>query len=113
MHFIGLCHDLKRCRTTEPAGQRPLELQQNRVTDMYQVRNNRRLSKLLLAHVCARPAMIIDLCDAMAFVDMHGDQTRPWVTAETAIRCADHNPRLIDMATKTLENVLLREGMLD
>jgi hypothetical protein len=80
---------------------------------MYQVTNNRRLAKLLLAHVCARPALIVDLYDAMAFVDMHGDRTRLWVAAETAIRCADHNPRLIDLATRTLEDALYKEGMLD
>jgi hypothetical protein len=44
---------------------------------------------------------------------MHGDRTRLWVTAETAVKCADQNPRLIDQATKTLENALRREGMLD
>jgi hypothetical protein len=80
---------------------------------MYQVKNNRRLAKQLLAHVCARPALIVDLYDAMAFVDMHGDRTRLWVAAETAIRCADHNPRLIDLATRTLEDTLYKEGMLD
>ena len=80
---------------------------------MYQVTNNRRLAKLLLAHVCARPAMIVDLYDAMAFVDMHGDRTRLWVAAETAIRCADQNPGLIDLATRTLEDALYKEGMLD
>jgi hypothetical protein len=57
------------------------------------VRNNRRLAKLLLARICARPAMIVDLYDAMAFIDMHGDRTRLWVAAETAIRSADHNSR--------------------
>ena len=67
----------------------------------------------MIAHVCARPAIIIDLCDAAAFVDMHGDRTRLWVTAETAVKCADHNPLLIDQATKTLENALRSEGMLD
>jgi hypothetical protein len=80
---------------------------------MYQVRNNRRLARQLIAHVCARPAVIVDLCDAIAFIDMHGDRTRLWVTAETAVRCADHNPRLIDQATNTLENALRREGMLN
>src|SRR5882672_6133226 len=35
--------------------------------------------------------------------DMHGDRTRLWVAAETAVKCADHNPRLIDQATKTLK----------
>jgi hypothetical protein len=80
---------------------------------MYQVRNNRRLAKLLLARVCTRPAMVVDLCDAMAFIDLHGDRTRLWITAETAIRCAGHNPRLINLVTKTLENALHREGMLD
>ena len=80
---------------------------------MYQVRNNRRLAKLLLAHVCGRPAIIVDLYDALAFIDMHGDRTQLWVTAETAIRCADYNPRLIDLATKSLENALHKEGMLD
>jgi len=80
---------------------------------MYQVKNNRSLAKQLVAHVCARPAIIVDLCDAAAFIDMHGDHTRLWVTAETAVKCADHNPLLINQATKTLENALRREGMLD
>ena len=80
---------------------------------MYQVRNNRRLTRQLIAHVCARPAIIVDLCDAVAFIDMHGVRTRLWVTAETAVKYADRNPRLIDQATKTLENALRGEGMLD
>ena len=67
----------------------------------------------MVAHVCARPAIIVDLCDAAAFIDMHGDRTRLWVTAETAVKCADHNLLVIDQATKTLENALRREGMLD
>jgi hypothetical protein len=83
------------------------------VTGMYQVKNNRRLARQLIAHVCARPAIIVDLCDAAAFIGMHGDRTRLWVTAETAVKCADHNPLVIDQATKTLENALRREGMLD
>jgi hypothetical protein len=70
---------------------------------MYQVKNNRRLARELMAHVCARPAIIVDLCDAAAFIDMHGDRTRLWVTAETAVKCADHDPLLIDDATKTLK----------
>jgi hypothetical protein len=80
---------------------------------MYRVKNNRRLTKQLIAHVCARPAIIVDLCDAAAFIDMHGVRTGPWVTAEIAVKYADHNPRLIDRATTSLENVLRREGMLD
>jgi hypothetical protein len=44
---------------------------------------------------------------------MHGERTRLWMTAETAVRRADRNPFLIDQATKTLENALRREGMLD
>jgi hypothetical protein len=67
----------------------------------------------LVAHVCARPAVIIDLYDAAAFIDMHGDRTQVWVTAETAVRCADRNPRLIDEATTTLERALRLEGMLN
>ena len=67
----------------------------------------------MIAHVCARPAIIVDLCDAAAFIDMHGERTRLWVTAEIAVKCADHNPLLIDQATKTLETALRREGMLD
>jgi hypothetical protein len=59
---------------------------------MYQVTNNQRLAKQLIAHVCARPAIIVDLRDAAAFIDMHGDRTRLWVTAGTAAKCADHNP---------------------
>jgi len=80
---------------------------------MYQVKNNRRLVRQLTAHVCSRPAVIVDLYDAAAFIDMHGELTRSWAVAETAVRCADHNPLLIDQATKTLENTLRREGMLD
>jgi hypothetical protein len=80
---------------------------------MYQARNNRRLARQLVAQVCARPAVIVDLCDAAAFIDMHGERTRLWVTAESAVKCADHNPFLIDQATKTLENAQRREGMLD
>ena len=80
---------------------------------MHQVKNNRRLARQLIAHVCARPAIIVDPCDAAAFIDMHGDRTRLWVTAETAVKCADHNPLLIDQATKTLENALRTERMLD
>jgi hypothetical protein len=80
---------------------------------MYQVKNNRRLARQLVAQVCARPAIIVDLCDAAAFIDMHGVRTRLWVTAETAVKCADYNPLLIDQATKTLEQALRREGMID
>jgi hypothetical protein len=80
---------------------------------MYQVKNNRSLARQLVAHVCVRRATIVDLCDAAAFIDMQGHRTRLWVTAETAVKCADHNPRLIDQATKTLENALRGEGMLD
>jgi hypothetical protein len=53
---------------------------------MYQVKNDRTLSRQLVAHVCARPAIIVDLCDAAAFTDMHGDRTRLWGTAKTAVR---------------------------
>jgi hypothetical protein len=80
---------------------------------MYEVRSNRRLTRELIAHVCARTAIIVDLRDAAAFIDMHGDSARLWVTAKTAVKCADHNPHLIDQATKTLENVLRREGRLE
>jgi hypothetical protein len=80
---------------------------------MYQVKNNRRLARQLAARVCARPAIIVDLCDAAAFIDMHRVRTRPWVAAETAVKCADHNARFIDQATTSLENALRREGMLD
>ena len=44
---------------------------------MYPRRNNWRLTKginSLLA--CARPAIIVDLRDAAAFIDMHGDRAR-------------------------------------
>jgi hypothetical protein len=80
---------------------------------MYQVKNNRRLARQLVAEVCARPASIVDLCDAAAFIGMHGERTRPWVAAETAVKCADGNPILIDQATTSLEDALGREGMLD
>jgi hypothetical protein len=80
---------------------------------MYQVKNNRKLARQLVAQVCARPAIIVDLCDAAAFIDMHRVRTQPCVAAEIAVKCADHNPRLIDQATTSLENALRREGMLD
>jgi hypothetical protein len=80
---------------------------------LHQIKNNRRLTRQLIAHVCARPAVIIDLYDAAAFIDMHGDRTQFWVTAETAVRCADRNPGLIDEATTTLERALRLEGMLN
>jgi hypothetical protein len=80
---------------------------------MYQVRNNPKLARELIAHVCARAAIIVDLCDAAAFIDMQGDRTPLWVTAQTAVKCADRNPRLIDQATKTLENALHGEGIPD
>ena len=67
----------------------------------------------MAAQVCARPAIIVDLCDAAAFIDMHRVRTQPWGAAETAVKCADRNPVLIDQATRTLENALRREGMLD
>jgi hypothetical protein len=80
---------------------------------MYQVKNNRRLARQLVAQVCARPAIIVDLCDAATFIDMHRVRTQPWIAAETTVKCADRNPVLIDQATRTLENALRREGMLD
>jgi hypothetical protein len=80
---------------------------------MYQVKNNRRLARQLVAQVCARPAIIVDLCDAAAFIDMHRVRTQPCVAAETDVKCADRNHVLIDQATRTLENALRREGMLD
>jgi hypothetical protein len=83
------------------------------VTGMYQVKKNRRLARQLMAHVCARPAIIIDLYDAAAFIDMHGDRTRLCVTAQAAVRCADRNAGLIDEATTSLESALRTEGMLD
>jgi hypothetical protein len=80
---------------------------------MYRVKNNRQLTRQLIAHVCAGPAIIVGLRDAAAFIDMRGVRTRLWVTAEIAVKYADYNPLLIDQATKTLETALRREGMLD
>jgi hypothetical protein len=80
---------------------------------MYQVKNNRRLARRLVVHVCARPAIIVDLCDAAAFIGMHGESTRTWVAAETAVKCADRDPVLIDRATRALETALRGEGILD
>ena len=67
----------------------------------------------MIAHVCARPAILVDLCDAAAFIGMHGDSTRLWASAETAVKYADRNPHRTDEATNALEDVLRREGMLD
>jgi hypothetical protein len=80
---------------------------------MYPVQNNRWLARQSVAHVCAPPAIIVDLYDAAAFIDMHGVRTRLRVTAETAVKCADRNPLLIDQAIKALESARHREGMLD
>jgi hypothetical protein len=60
---------------------------------MYQVRNNRKLARQLAALVCARLAIIVDLRDAAAFIGMHGDRTRQWVTVETAVKFADSGQR--------------------
>jgi hypothetical protein len=47
----------------------------------------------------------------IADLDAIGDRARLWMTAETAVRCAD--PFLIDQATETLESTLRSERMLD
>jgi hypothetical protein len=44
---------------------------------------------------------------------MHGERTGLWIAAEIAVKCADRNRFLIDQATRTLENALRREGMLE
>jgi hypothetical protein len=44
-----------------------------------------------MAHICARP-IIVDLCDAAAFIGMHDDRTRLWATVVTSAKRADHNP---------------------
>jgi len=59
--------------------------------------------------VCARPAIIVDLCDR-EFIDMHGDRTRHG-SPRRRRQVADHNPSS-RQATKTLETDCA-EGMLD
>jgi hypothetical protein len=49
---------------------------------MHHVKKSRRLAKQLVARVRARPATIVDLCDAAAFVDMHGGRTQLWLTPD-------------------------------
>ena len=46
----------------------------------------------------------------IADLDAIGDRARLWMTAETAVKCAD--PFLIDHATETLESTLRRECIL-
>jgi hypothetical protein len=58
---------------------------------MYQVKNNQRLVRRLAACVCGRDAIIAG--------NVYRHSGRPhglWVIAETAVKCADHNPRLVD-----------------
>jgi hypothetical protein len=60
---------------------------------MYHVKNNRRLARQLLANVCGRPAVIVDLRDATAFIAMHGDRTPAWLKAAVAVERADRDAR--------------------
>jgi hypothetical protein len=109
-HSISTCPSLNGRRAPGATPTAFIPALQDWVTGMYQVRNNRRLARQLTAYVCARPAVIVDLRDAAAFIDMHGVRTPLWITAETAVKCADRNPFLIDQATGTLETALRREG---
>ena len=89
-HPICLCPDRNgatRCRQ-----QRKFQLYRDEVAGMYQVRNNRRLARHLVAYICARPAIIVDPCDAAAFIGVHSDHTRLWVVTEAAVKCADRTP---------------------
>jgi hypothetical protein len=71
---------------------------------MYQVKNNRRLARQLVAHVCARPAIIVDLCDAAAFIDMHGDRTRVClISSQYPLRITSKQPSaLLDVKRRLL-----------
>jgi hypothetical protein len=80
---------------------------------MYEVKNNRRLTKQLSASICGRAAVIVDLRDAIFFIGMHGHRTRHWLTATMAIERADRDARMVDAATEILETALHSEGMLD
>jgi hypothetical protein len=80
---------------------------------MRQVENNRELARPLLAKVCGRAAVMVDLRDAAAFIEMHGDRTVHWLTAANAIEEADRDVRLIELATRLLENAPRGDGMLD
>jgi hypothetical protein len=59
---------------------------------MYQGKEQSKARGHLVAHICARPAIIVDLCDAAASIGRLGDHTRLWVIAETSVKCADRNP---------------------
>jgi hypothetical protein len=80
---------------------------------MYQVKNNRRLARQLLANICGRPAVIVDLRDATAFIAMHGDRTPAWLKAAVAVQRADRDARRVNQATQSLENAMRIDGMLE
>ena len=69
---------------------------------MYEVKNNRRLARQLSATICGRAAIIVDLRDAASF-RMHGNRTLHWLTAAKAIERADQDARMVDSATKILD----------
>ena len=57
------------------------------------------------------PEFVPPLGDVCRNLAIAARSEEPRLAAETAVKCADHNPRLIDQATKTLENALRGEGM--
>jgi hypothetical protein len=81
---------------------------------MYQVKNNRRAQEAVDSSRFRSPRHYRrPLRRGRRSLTCTAFAPRLWVPAEIAVKYADHNPLLIDQATKTLENALRREGMPD
>jgi hypothetical protein len=79
---------------------------------MYQVKNNRELTKHLIAKVDGSTAVIVDLEGAAGFLRKYGNDGLHWQTTGNAIEQADANPRMINHATDSFENALRTQRML-
>jgi hypothetical protein len=79
---------------------------------MYEVRNNRELSKHFIAKVDGATAVIVDLEGAAGFLRKYGNDGLHWQTTGNAIQAADADPKLIDHATNSFENALRTERLL-
>ncbi|WP_167407305.1 hypothetical protein [Bradyrhizobium forestalis] len=78
----------------------------------YQVQNDRFLTKPLVVAVGLANMTIDSLRAAAVFIEQHGTQALHWQTAAVAVEHADRDEKLLDHATKSLENALLTDGFI-
>jgi hypothetical protein len=79
---------------------------------MYQVKNNRELSRHLLAKAEGGSIAIVDLQGAAGFIETYGKPTLHWQTAGRALETADRDASQIDHATACFENALSTDRLL-